>query len=50
MGNYDYDNDTILPKKINFVVQIMLILHVKPKKTPLFSAYYSDKNQKFWNN
>lgn len=33
MGNYDDDdNDTILRKKINFVVHIMLILHVKPKK------------------
>lgn len=33
MGNYDDDiNDTILPKKINFVVHIMLILHVKLQK------------------
>jgi len=33
MGNYDDGiNDTILPKKINFVVHIMLILHVKFQK------------------
>lgn len=52
LGNYYDDNETILPKKFNFVTHIIKTLHVKPKNLPLFPAYYSHtkKKQKILNN